>query len=612
MKAALYLRVSTEDQRERQSIDNQRDFARRYCELHEIEVYAEYADDGFSGTTPIERRPAGSRLLEDARLKKFDTVLIYRIDRLARSTLHLLNGVEALEAAGVALRSMSEPFDTGTAVGKFILTVLASIAALERDTLRERSGMGMERTAREGRWNGGKAPFGYKVVNRRLEIETETAEVVSQVFALYLEGKGTTWIADHLTAHKVPQPRARQKKELSGRWAPSSVSKLLNNRTYIGKATWRRRHIVTTDGKNPRYIPAELDKQIEFDVPRIISDEDFARVQSLLEANMTNASRNRKRFYPLRRLVFCGKPGCGRRFIGGGSQRDQNFYYTCSTHTIVGAQKCGSRKIRAEILEEAVWSRVAKLLEDPKAYADQAFEGIKGVQVERKQVLSTQEQIAQLIKEKLEHRGRVIKLRMEDLITEEEAAKQLNPLRKDIEQLERERDEEFLREGEIVRKEAQVLGLEAQLRELAKSAVEATSQVKAAILAQLIEKVTVFVSEAEISIEITYLNGVASGLHRSYSSGWGNGYQQCRSSDAFVIRRISYLEREGLTPDMITTSVAAGKLGITQRQVLELIVRLGLNPKRIGRMAILSSADMEKLAGRKTSLGPAKGYKPKG
>src|SRR5206468_3155366 len=76
MRAAIYLRVSTEEQRERQSIQTQRDFGERYCALHEIPVHDFYADDGVTGTLPLERRPEGARLLEDAKAKKFDLVLI--------------------------------------------------------------------------------------------------------------------------------------------------------------------------------------------------------------------------------------------------------------------------------------------------------------------------------------------------------------------------------------------------------------------------------------------------------------------------------------------------------------------------------------------------------
>jgi hypothetical protein len=100
MAVAIHLRVSTEEQRERQSIATQRDFASRYCDLHLLPVASIYTDDGISGTVPLERRQEGRRLLEDARSGKFRQLLIYKLDRLGRDTRLILNAVDELERSG--------------------------------------------------------------------------------------------------------------------------------------------------------------------------------------------------------------------------------------------------------------------------------------------------------------------------------------------------------------------------------------------------------------------------------------------------------------------------------------------------------------------------------
>jgi site-specific DNA recombinase len=105
MAVGVYLRVSTEEQRERRSIVTQRDFAKRYCDLHEHSIFAEYADDGISGTEPVEQRPAGIRLLEDARAHRFDQLLVFKLDRLGRDTRIILNAVAEFEKFGVRVRS---------------------------------------------------------------------------------------------------------------------------------------------------------------------------------------------------------------------------------------------------------------------------------------------------------------------------------------------------------------------------------------------------------------------------------------------------------------------------------------------------------------------------
>src|ERR1700722_4306805 len=117
MPVAIYCRVSTEEQRERQSILTQREFGDRYTALHQLAVHRVYADDGVSGTIPLDRRSEGSQVLKDARLGKFDQLLIFRLDRLGRDTRLILNAVAELEKLGVRVRSMTEEFDTASATG---------------------------------------------------------------------------------------------------------------------------------------------------------------------------------------------------------------------------------------------------------------------------------------------------------------------------------------------------------------------------------------------------------------------------------------------------------------------------------------------------------------
>ena len=129
MPVALYLRVSTEEQRERQSISTQRAFAERYCALHQLQIATVYADDGVSGTLPLAQRAAGARILPDARRHGFDQLLVYKLDRLGRETRLTLEAVAELESCGVRVKSLTEEFDTATASGRLMLTLLSGFAA---------------------------------------------------------------------------------------------------------------------------------------------------------------------------------------------------------------------------------------------------------------------------------------------------------------------------------------------------------------------------------------------------------------------------------------------------------------------------------------------------
>ena len=162
MPVDIYVRVSTEEQRERQSIAAQREFGERYTQLHDLIVHRIYADNGVSGTVPLEKRPEASQMLLDARQRKFDQLLVFRLDRLGRDTRLILNAVDELEKCGVRVRSMTEEFDTGTATGRLMLTMLSGFASHEREVIRERSIAGTNRVAEGGAWLGGIVPYGYR------------------------------------------------------------------------------------------------------------------------------------------------------------------------------------------------------------------------------------------------------------------------------------------------------------------------------------------------------------------------------------------------------------------------------------------------------------------
>ncbi len=116
MKAAIYARVSTEEQTENFSIENQLESLRKYCETKSYDIFEEYVDAGFSGTKLS--RPAINALMEDARAERIDMVLVYKLDRLFRSNRHMYNTLDELERLGIEFVSITESFETNTAMGK--------------------------------------------------------------------------------------------------------------------------------------------------------------------------------------------------------------------------------------------------------------------------------------------------------------------------------------------------------------------------------------------------------------------------------------------------------------------------------------------------------------
>jgi len=143
-KVAIYARVSTKDQNpESQLLD-----LRKYVKLRDWEVYQEYVDRGVSGIK--ENRPALDRLMKDARKRKFDILLVWRFDRFARSTKHLVTALEELEGLGIDFCSYQDSIDTSTNHGKLVFTIMGAIAEFERSLIRERVLAGIRRAKERG------------------------------------------------------------------------------------------------------------------------------------------------------------------------------------------------------------------------------------------------------------------------------------------------------------------------------------------------------------------------------------------------------------------------------------------------------------------------------
>ncbi|HKZ47458.1 MAG TPA: recombinase family protein [Thermoplasmata archaeon] len=228
---ALYTRVSTEDQaKEGFSLKAQAQRLRDYVRAHEWEVAAEYVDDGHSGRSA--KRPAYQRMM--AERERWDRILVNKMDRIHRNSKNFLQMMEDLNRWGKRFTSMQEAFDTGTAMGRFVMDIIQRIAQLESEQIGERVYMGMSQKAKEGRGLlGFRAPYGYRFRDHALEIVPEEAKVVRKIFDRYLAAATTQKIADELDGAGV---RTRQ----GARWTRKAIAYLLKNPAYAGLLGWDR------------------------------------------------------------------------------------------------------------------------------------------------------------------------------------------------------------------------------------------------------------------------------------------------------------------------------------------------------------------------------------
>jgi site-specific DNA recombinase len=183
MKAIGYIRVSTEDQaREGISLGNQESKIRAYADLHDLELVDVIRDEGISGKS-LER-PGFERLQGILDEGKAQAVIVYKLDRLSRKTIDILNTLEAWEKREIVFHSITDNIDTKTAAGKFLLTILSALAQMERDLIAERTIDALSFKKKNGEWCG-RVPFGFTVQGTRLVENPEEIETIQKIKRAY-------------------------------------------------------------------------------------------------------------------------------------------------------------------------------------------------------------------------------------------------------------------------------------------------------------------------------------------------------------------------------------------------------------------------------------------
>lgn len=506
MKTVLYCRVSSATQEERGTIRTQQEFAARYCKANGIRLVESYLDDGISGSVPIKERPAGSRLLRDAQAGKFDTLLIYNLSRLSRDTLDALETIRTLHSQGIALKSISDGVVVDSSpMGQFVITQLAGLNQLMRDNIRTDSRRGMERCVREGKWVGGRAPFGYRVVDGRLAIDPEQSEIVKNIFTWYQCGQRVRGITARLNAARIKHPMDWNK-PTSRPWYEATVSGLLNNRCYTGAWEWRKR----TDRKKVSgktvFTVTTPEQRIAVTIPALISFEDFGCVKQTLKDNFTFSKRNVKHFYLLRGLIFCGF--CGRRYVGLASGRKPwlKNYYRCSSHVgAAGRVPCEGRAIRADLLDGMVWDQITEFIANPESLFDELQLTMESRQSSQRDLKAEVSQMDAALQVKVKERARVISLIRRAFISDNEGERELATLQREVDQIERQRAEVLSRLAASEDSELKALTAESMLGLLADKIPNIDDDTKREIACVLVDQIMIETANGRPLARVCYV-----------------------------------------------------------------------------------------------------------
>ncbi len=378
VRVYLYTRVSTSMQIDGYSLEAQKTRMRTYAAFNDYEIAGEYEDAGRSGKS-IEGREAFNRMLDDIKSGKdgVSFVLVFKLSRFGRNAADVLSTLQVMQDFGVNLVCVEDGIDSSKDAGKLMISVLSAVAEIERENIRVQTMEGRIQKAREGKWNGGFAPYGYKLVDGQLEINEEEAEAIRIIFNLYVNGEmGGRLISRYLESHEIHKiPRNRGSSEL---FSTAYIREILRNPIYCGKIAYGRRKTEKVHGTRNDY--------------RIIWNDDYLLVDGLHEGivsvEMWEAAQIRlisqahryQRLEPakgehihiLSGLVRC--PVCGAGMYGNKSVKNRPdgtpyktfYYYGCKHRRKDKGYPCDyKRQIPSDLLDDSVAEVIVKLVQNP-------------------------------------------------------------------------------------------------------------------------------------------------------------------------------------------------------------------------------------------------------
>jgi site-specific DNA recombinase len=352
MRCAIYTRKSSEEGLEQSfnSLDAQREAGEAFILSQRHEGWrtlpARYDDGGYSGGTMD--RPGLKQLLEDVHDNKINVVVVYKVDRLTRSLSDFAKIVEALDAKGVSFVSVTQQFNTTTSMGRLTLNILLSFAQFEREVTGERIRDKIAASKKKGMWMGGPIPLGYDLEARKLIPHPTEAELVRNIFTLYLKLGCVLKLLAQLKRENVRTKSWVTKKgiRLGGvSFAPGHLYYLLRNRLYVGEIRHRDKWY---PGSHPGIVPREL----------------WDKVQAQLDSNL-RTQRKRAREQSSSLLTGLIEDGEGNRFTPSFTiKRGRRYRYYVSKAVLQNpaSQQAGPIRLPAHELESRLTERLQAFL----------------------------------------------------------------------------------------------------------------------------------------------------------------------------------------------------------------------------------------------------------
>lgn len=378
-KVYIYTRVSTTMQIDGYSLDAQKARMKAYADFNDYQIVGEYEDAGKSGKS-IEGRASFCRMMEDIKSGKDGVayVLVFKLSRFGRNAADVLSTLQVMQDFGVNLICVEDGIDSSKDAGKLMISVLSAVAEIERENIRVQTMEGRIQKAREGRWNGGFAPYGYHLVDGVLQINEDEAPAIRTIFEQYVNtDTGANGLSKYLETHGF-QKLARQN-GTSPLFSATLIRAILKNPVYCGKIAFGRRKLEKIHGTRNEYhqVPQENYLLVDGLHEGIVSEElwNAAQVKLLAQSKRyepVNRSKT-EQAHLLSALVKC--PICGAGMYSNkctkrkkdGTPYKSFSYYSCKHRKMQRGQKCDfNKQIQEEVLDNAVVEVIIKLVSNPK------------------------------------------------------------------------------------------------------------------------------------------------------------------------------------------------------------------------------------------------------
>ena len=376
-KVYIYTRVSTSMQIDGYSLDAQKERLTKYAEGNDMVIAGEYSDEGKSGKN-IAGRVDFQRMLNDIACKKdgVEYVLVFKLSRFGRNAADTLTSLQFMQDYGVNLISVEDGIDSSKEAGKLMVHVLSAVAEIERENILVQTMEGRKQKAREGKWNGGFAPYGYKLVDGELIIEEDEAEAIRIIFDKFVHTNlGYNGVVNYLNNNGIKK-KARQNGYLT-QFTTSTVKAILDNPVYYGKIAYGRRKTTKIEGtRNEYHVVAQKEFDLYDGRHKAIVDEQLwkdAQAKRRATASKLEKKHDLDHEHVLSGLVKC--PVCGAGLYGNvkrAKRKDGTYYktyfsYACKHRLNKDGHKCDYHKQWSEEkVDNAVSEIIRKLVNNPR------------------------------------------------------------------------------------------------------------------------------------------------------------------------------------------------------------------------------------------------------